>query len=264
MRRFKRHSIGVFDARRSMPRKADRAVALQRRYYTGTAARYDAMHAHEGDGDSRSLKLVCAFLRMTEARSVLDVGAGTGRGIRFLQETMPNLLVRGVEPVSALVDQAIKTNSVPRNGLIQASGEALPFKDASFDAVCSFAMLHHVPKPNVVVGEMLRVARKAVLILDSNRFGQGRWPVRMAKLALYKAGFWGLVNYAKTRGKGYMFTEGDGVAYSYSAYDSFDQIAEWADRLMVLPSDPGKPNSWLHPLLTTGGVLICALKESDE
>jgi ubiquinone/menaquinone biosynthesis C-methylase UbiE len=244
-----------------MHRKVDHAVALQRRYYTGTAARYDSMHAHEGDGDSRSLKLVSAFLRMAEARSVLDVGAGTGRGVRYLRDTMPDLLVRGVEPVSALVDQAAEKIGAPQDGFVQASGEALPFRDASFDAVCSFAILHHVPKPDVVVGEMLRVARKAVLILDSNRFGQGRWPVRMAKLALYKAGLWGVVNYIKTGGKGYLFTEGDGVAYSYSPYDSFDQIAEWADRLMVIPADPGKAGSWLHPLLTTSGVLICALKD---
>ena len=124
-------------------------------------------------------------------------------------------------------------------------------------------MLHHVSQPSAVVGEMLRVARKAVIILDSNRFGQGPPLVRAVKLGLYKLRLWPLANFLKTCGKGYLFTEGDGVAYSYSAYDSFDQIAKWADRLIVIPSEPGKPASWLHPLLTAGGVLVGAFKETD-
>jgi ubiquinone/menaquinone biosynthesis C-methylase UbiE len=247
-----------------MSPRDDDAVAVQRRYYTDTASRYESMHAREGDDDPWNLRLVCALLRFIDAQSVLDVGAGTGRGVRHLQAALPGLRVCGIEPVAALIEQAGSRNEVSRGGYIRASGEALPFEDASFDAVCSFAILHHVPKPSAVIGEMLRVARKAVLILDSNRFGQGPWPVRAAKLALYKAGLWRFVNYVKTGGKGYSFTEGDGVAYSYSAYDSFDQIARWADRLMILPSEPGKAISWLHPLLTARGVLVAAFKEEGE
>ncbi|MGH9716607.1 MAG: class I SAM-dependent methyltransferase [Candidatus Acidiferrales bacterium] len=245
-----------------MPRKTENAVAMQRRYYEETASRYDTMHARECDDDAWNLTLVSALLRAIGAHSVLDVGAGTGRGIRRLSADLPGIHACGVEPVGALIDQAIAKSESFYPMYVQGSGEALPFRDASFDAVCSFAILHHVPKPSLVVGEMLRVARKAVLIVDSNRFGQGRWAVRVAKLGLYKTGLWRLVNYAKTRGKQYLFTEGDGVAYSYSAYDSFDQIAEWADRLMVIPAEPGKARSWLHPLLTTGGVLVCAIKET--
>ncbi len=244
-----------------MSTKVADSIVAQRRYYTETAARYDHMHAHEGDDDDWNVRLVCAFLGVIGAKSILDVGAGTGRGMQRLQLSAPDLFVCGVEPVAALVDQGLAKRLDPSVRFIQASGDALPFADASFDAVCSFAILHHVANPAAVVGEMLRVARKAVLILDSNRFGQGRWPVRAAKLLLYKAGLWPIVNFAKTRGKGYLFTEGDGVAYSYSAYDSFDQIAKWADRLIVVPSEPCKADSWLHPLLTSRGVLLGAFKE---
>ncbi len=247
-----------------MSANAKDAIAAQRRYYTETAARYEHMHAHEGDADEWNLHFVCALLRVIGANSILDVGAGTGRGAHRLQCLEPDLFVCGLEPVAALIDQGPPKRCGSRPQFVQASGDALPFRDKSFDAVCSFAILHHVPKPSLVVGEMLRVARKAVLILDSNRFGQGRWLVRAAKLLLYKGGLWPLVNYAKTRGKGYLFTEGDGIAFSYSAYDSFDQVAKWADRLMVIPAGPGKANSWLHPLLTAGGVLVCAVKEMDR
>lgn len=245
-----------------MSRNVIDPVAAQRRYYTETASRYDSMHASEGDADAWNFQLITAFLQMVGAKSVLDVGAGTGRGVQRLLDDAPGTFVCGVEPVPALIDQAVAKNRDSRSNFVQASGEALPFLDGSFDAVCSFAILHHVPKPAIVIGEMLRVARKAVFIADSNRFGQGRWPVRAAKLALFKAGLWPIVNYAKTRGKGYSFTEGDGVAYSYSAYDSFDQIAKWADRLVIVPAERCRASSWLHPLLTAGGVLVAAFKET--
>jgi hypothetical protein len=109
---------------------------------------------------------------------------------------------------------------------------------------------------------MLRVARRAVFICDSNRFGQGSGIARLTKLALYKTRLWGLYTYLRTRGKGYMITEGDGLAYSYSVYDSFDLVARWADRVILVPSEPkGKANSWFHPLLNSPGVLMCAIKD---
>jgi ubiquinone/menaquinone biosynthesis C-methylase UbiE len=245
-----------------MPSNLDRTVLLQRQYYTDTAAEYDTAHAGEGDDDPVNLRLLFGFLRMIEARTVLDIGAGTGRAIRHLMDNMPDVSVRGVEPVAARIDQAIQNKGIPRGTIIQGVGEALPFENASIDAVCAFGMLHHVNNPDAVVSEMLRVARKAVIIVDGNRFGLGSWPVRVLKLALYKAGVWKIVNYLKTGGKGYNLTEGDGLFYSYSVYDSFDRIAEWAGQLIVLPNEACKARSWLHPLLTSGGVFLCALKET--
>jgi ubiquinone/menaquinone biosynthesis C-methylase UbiE len=241
--------------------RADRAVLIQRRYYRETATQYDAMHAHEGVGNYKNLGFVRALLHMIGPETLLDVGAGTGRGVRYFRETMPGLLVRGIEPVGALIEQAAVKNEIPQGVIIQGVGEALPFTKASFDVVCSFGILHHVQRPDAVVREMTRVARKAVIIMDGNRFGQGRWPVRLLKLGFYKVGLWGVVNYLKTGGKGYMVTPGDGLAYSYSAFDSFDYLAEWARELIVVPSEPCKARSWFHPLLTAPGVIVCALKE---
>jgi ubiquinone/menaquinone biosynthesis C-methylase UbiE len=237
-------------------------VQLQRQYYTDTAAEYDAAHAGEGDDDPVNLRLVYGFLRMIEARTVLDIGAGTGRAILHLMKNMPDLSVRGVEPVAARIDQAVQTKGIPGGVIVQGVGEALPFGNASFDVVCAFGMLHHVTNPDAVVSEMLRVARKAVIIIDGNRFGLGSWPVRVLKLALYKAGVCRIVNYLKTGGKGYNLTEGDGLFYSYSVYDSFDRIAEWAGQLIVIPNEACHARTWLHPLLTCGGIFLCALKET--
>jgi ubiquinone/menaquinone biosynthesis C-methylase UbiE len=247
-----------------MPGKPDPAVEIQRTYYTDTAARYDSMHAQEGCGDPAITKFVSALLLMLGVRSVLDVGTATGRGMRDLQRALPGVFVCGVEPVAALVDQAVQSGNTAGVQIIRAKGDALPFPDASFDAVCEFAVLHHVANPSAVIQEMLRVARKAVFLCDSNRFGQGSSAAKYIKLALYKSRLWGAYNYLRTRGKGYSITEGDGLAYSYSVYDSFGLISRWADRLILIPSNAGeKGTSWFHPLLNSGGVLVCAIKEQS-
>ena len=245
-----------------MAAKANRAVEIQRKYYTDTAARRDSMHAHEGASDASLTSFLHAFLRMLQVRSVLDVGTATARGMCDLKRALPHLFVCGVEPVSALVQQAVKDGATSHVSLICATGEALPFSDASFDVVCEFATLHHAANPNAVVKEMLRVARKAVFISDSNRFGQGPWVARLLKLFLCRSKLWGLYTFLRTRGKGYRITEGDGLAYSYSVYDSYDLIARWADRIILIPASAGeKSASWFHPLLNSSGVLVCALRE---
>ena len=58
----------------------------------------------------------------------------------------------------------------------------------ALDAVCAFGVMHHVKRPAIVVGEMMRVARRAIFISDSNRFGQGSMPARRVKLLLWRFG----------------------------------------------------------------------------
>lgn len=237
------------------------AVKLQRQYYAGTAARYEEMHEHEGSGDPAHMAFVISMLEMLRAQSLLDVGTASGRALRTLKTALPALTVCGVEPVGPLLDEAVLRGNSAFGAVVQACGDALPFPDKSFDAVCEFAILHHVADPAKVVGEMLRVANKAVIIFDSNRFGQGPLWLRFIKLALYKTRLWGLFNYLKTGGKGYMVSEGDGVAFSYSVYDSFHQIAAWADRVILFPSENTHPRSWLNPLLTSGNIILCAIRK---
>ncbi len=246
-----------------MARGVDGGIRIQRTYYTDTATQYDAMHAGEGDDNPRNLRWVCAFLRMLGAQSVLDVGAGTGRAIRHLTNSIPGLSLRGVEPVAACIEEAIRGKGIPRGLIIQGVGEALPFPDASFDVSCCFSMLHHVPEPNAVIREMLRVARKGAIIADGNRFAQGTLPLRLIKLALYRAGLWKAANFIRTRGKGYILSEGDGVQYSYSVYDSLHIVEEWSGEIGIIPTVDCKVSSWFHPLLTADGLLVCAVKKGN-
>jgi hypothetical protein len=114
------------------------------------------------------------------------------------------------------------------------------------------------------VREMIRVARKGISMSDSNRFAGGRMSARHLKLALYRLGLWRAVDWIKTGGRGYLYDEGDGVFYSYSLYDSYDMVRDWADEAFFLPIDNDRATrrmkTWMNPLLTSHRLLLCAFR----
>src|SRR5260370_23809871 len=226
------------------------------RYYTQTAHLYQQMHVSDGDEHATALRYLGGFLDTLRLVSILDVGTGTGRAIAFVRENNPRVHAVGTELIAALLSQAVEEGQLPPTCLVRGSGYDLPFADKSFDAVCEFGMLHHVKDPNAVIDEMIRVARSAIFLSDSNRFGQGRMFGRYMKLMLARAGLWRAANYLKSGGRAYMISEGDGLSYSYSVFDSFDKLAAWADRVVVVPTSPAQSGTWLHPLLTSSHVLM--------
>lgn len=192
---------------------------LQREYYERTAGSYDALHAV---GDPEHNFALCCFsglLDNIKCESVLDVGAGTGRAMLHLAQRHPSLKLRGVEPVENLRKVAY-TKGINAEHLVDGDATKLPYPDGSFDAVCAFGILHHIAKPEIAVSEMLRVAKKAIFISDTNNYGQGGPAARALKRCLRRLGLWPLFNLVKTRGKGYMVSEDDGVYYSYSVFDN--------------------------------------------
>ncbi len=237
------------------------AALLQRDYYFNSAAHYDAMHVSGDDEHSVALHYVSALVREFGIETMLDVGTGTGRAPAFLGRTHTDISIVGVEPVLALLKRARAKPEMDAALLASGSGYHLPFRDASFDAVCQFGVLHHVKDPNQVVQEMTRVARKAVFISDSNRFGQGSLHSRLLKLWLAKCGLWPLANLLKTNGTGYTISAGDGLSYSYSVFDSMDLVSHWADRLLLLPTSQSEHDGWFSPLLTSSHVLLCAFRD---
>jgi len=198
-------------------------VQIQRNYYAQTATSYDSMHLYEKDEHFFALSWMLAIIDFYELTSILDVGAGTGRTIAYLKQKRPDIRVVGIEPVAELREVGYQKN-ISRKELIEGDATKMPFPDNSFDLVCEFAVLHHIRTPDNAVREMLRVANKAVFISDANRFGQGSPLARFAKTMINSLGLWAAANYIKTRGKGYMISEGDGLAYSYSVFDNYNLI----------------------------------------
>lgn len=197
--------------------------ARQRAYYERTAEHYEAMHVRADDEHGRALARFADMARRLGAASVLDVGAGTGRALELLGAALPGIKLVGVEPSAAL--RAVgHAKGIAPDALISGSGEALPFADGAFDFVIETGMLHHVPRPQLVVAEMLRVARRGVMISDSNKYAQGARPLRLIKAVIDRLGLWTPFIWLQTRGKMAKWSEGDGVFYSYSVYDNLEQV----------------------------------------
>lgn len=228
---------------------------VQRSYYSSRAPSYEAAHVREGDEHYFALAMLSGALDLLGAASVLEVGAGTGRGLRYLAQHAPHLRLLGIEPVAELREIAYGAG-VARETLIDGDARQLAFPDAAFDVVCAFGVLHHVRDHAQVVHEMLRVSRKAIFISDSNNFGQGRPLVRAFKQVLDATRLWPVADLIKTRGKGYSITEGDGLAYSYSLFSDYPLIRRQCKRVhLVNTVDAG-----INPYRSASHVALLGVK----
>ena len=209
-------------------------VNLQRAYYAETAEKYDGMHAPE----PLALAFLDTAIEMLGAASVLEIGSGTGKVTEHLIERHPRAKITGIEPVAELRAIALKRGV----NLLDGDATRMAFADASFDLVCCNSVLHHIRHPEVAVAEMLRVSRLGIFICDDNNFAQGRLWVRAIKQAAHLLGLWPLANFIKTRGRGYLVTEGDGIAYSYSLFNNYAQLRAGCRTVHLLNLSNTGPN----------------------
>lgn len=90
-----------------------------------------------------------------DARSVLNVGAGTGSYEPADRD------VTALEPSREMIAQR-PPGSAP---VVEGLAEELPFEDDSFDAAMALITVHHWSDPDVGLAEMVRVARERVIVL---------------------------------------------------------------------------------------------------
>ena len=212
------------------------AAERQASYYASTARRYMTMHdEHE---HHRARAWLQGWALENDVRSVLDVGAGTGANVARMRDGMPNARAVGVEPVSELRAVGHEEGLHP-DALIDGSAYTLPFRDGDFDVVTAFAVMHHLEAPDRAIGEMLRVASRAVFISDVNNFGAG---ASRMKLLLRSLRLWPLVVKVKSRGRGWEFSEGDGVFYSYSLFSSLPLLQDAGDVFVMTTGPYRGPN----------------------
>ena len=104
-----------------------------------------------------------------DARTVLNVGAGAGA------YEPPDLDVTAVEPSEVMVAQRAP-GAAPA---VQAAAEDLPFPDDSFDAAMAILTLHHWSDVDAGLEEMMRVARRRVVVVGFDlQVSNELWTVR--------------------------------------------------------------------------------------
>jgi SAM-dependent methyltransferase len=220
------------------------AEEIQRQHYATTAESYD-FESGLGQSPEHELALyvLLGLLDSMRATSVLDVGAGTGRGLAFLMQHRPSLTVRGVEPVDELREVGY-AKGVPRECLVAGSGYELPFPDNSYDVVMELGVLHHVARPELVVREMLRVARFGILLSDTNNLGQGRLGGRLIKNLFYWLGLWKALTFVRTKGRGNVFEPNDGLWYYYTLFSHFAELSRVCQTVHVINTRRSSRTHW--------------------
>jgi SAM-dependent methyltransferase len=101
---------------------------------------------------------------LADVGSLLDVGAGSGFSSIYYPER--------IRVVACDYAAGMLAGNPTREKLV-SSAYGLPFADHAFDAVSCWELLHHLDDPVAAVREMLRVARRKVVIFEPNRINPG-------------------------------------------------------------------------------------------
>ena len=116
------------------------------------------------------------WLDIPPGGTALDVGSGPGNVTASLARAAgPEGLALGVDISEPMLARAVRAQAGPQVGFLRADAQRLPFRDQTFDAVLSIAMLQLIPKPSAALAEMARVlrpgARMAVMVPTARRAG---------------------------------------------------------------------------------------------
>lgn len=102
-----------------------------------------------------------------DANTVLNVGAGTGN----YEDLGPTRHLTALEPSRVMIDQR-RCSPTP---VVQASAEALPFGDDTFDATLGVLTMHHWGDIMLGLHELARVARCHVYVVFEPRLTWTFW-----------------------------------------------------------------------------------------
>jgi ubiquinone/menaquinone biosynthesis C-methylase UbiE len=107
---------------------------------------------------------------------VLEVAVGTGLNLPFYR---PGVRLTGVDlsPAMLAVARARAAELGRDVELREGDAQALPFPDASFDAVVCTLSLCNIPEPAAAIGQMRRVLRPGGRLLLLDHIGSNWWPV---------------------------------------------------------------------------------------
>lgn len=106
----------------------------------------------------KKIQLVSQYFQ--EKEKVLDFGCGDLSFAKALKKEKPFLSITGVD----VVDFHNRDKAVD---FMQYDGKTLPFKNNTFDTVISYYVLHHTTDAKKYFQEILRIAKKRILLIES-------------------------------------------------------------------------------------------------
>jgi len=107
-------------------------------------------------------KIACDLMtlvdeRIADARLILDVGAGTGYGVRLLSSKMPHATLVAVDIATAMVRQSAKVGQLPNTYGVCADANLMPFSNASVDLVYSASFIQWCDTPQQLFAHLAQL-----------------------------------------------------------------------------------------------------------
>jgi ubiquinone/menaquinone biosynthesis C-methylase UbiE len=129
------------------------------------AARGLRMHKFKRNADLPRVRRVLSMLTGLFPETLLDVGSGRGTFLWPLLDAFPSL---GITAIDVDEQRASDLESIVRGGVgrlraARMDAASLTYSAGSFDAATLLEVLEHVPRPELVVREAVRVARRFVI-----------------------------------------------------------------------------------------------------
>ena len=110
------------------------------------------------------IKNILKTLKEFNAKSILDIGCGTG----YITKKIKNSLDVEIVGCDINTDRLSIASKTFGKELVIADITKLPFKDSGFDAVIALDLIEHLSDINTAIGEIKRVLKNYVIITVPN------------------------------------------------------------------------------------------------
>jgi SAM-dependent methyltransferase len=125
-------------------------------------------------------RIALQMLAISAGDRVLDVACGPGNFTRDFARAAGDGLVVGIDASPTMLDVAVRDTDRANAAYVRGDACDLPFRDASFDAVCCFAALYLIEEPMWALEEMVRVLAPAGRVALLSSCSRGPLPVPAA------------------------------------------------------------------------------------
>lgn len=110
-----------------------------------------------GPGTAEEHRIALEMLAISPGDRVLDVACGPGNFTRDFGEAAGEGTVVGLDASKTMLEVAVRETGRDNVAYVRGNASDLPFRDASFDAVCCFAALYLIEEPMRAIEEIVRV-----------------------------------------------------------------------------------------------------------
>jgi SAM-dependent methyltransferase len=125
-----------------------------------------------GPGTGGEHRMALEMLSISPGDRVLDVACGPGNFTRDFARAAGDDLVVGVDASGPMLAVAVRDTDSANVAYLRGDACELPFRDASFDAICCFAALYLIDDPMRALDEIIRVLApggRVALLTSCNR-----------------------------------------------------------------------------------------------